>query len=408
MGLIGGGASGFPDGRVAQAASRAEHAQARPHRRAASDQRPRAVRLRQDRRGAQHDGHARRDLDPNADPILQAIFPGTELANGDFRKAAAAMKIVINGYGGAGTIEYGGRDYHQNPRPDTDNKDFIVGQVDRRRARVRGAAQQAADDLRLQRRLRVGQHELAGGRRQRHRESSAGSRTTRRRPRASSSSTARSAGRCCATAPRRSSSARSARTAASTRPSSPFANSVTTARRARGAELSRAARRGSAVRHGAHQSEPRHGRGGGAVHRVQSNRLTAKTHERRRAIAPTPRAAMLAALAPSAGVPVVPQRARRSSRCAARACCAGNAAAVSALQERCGAIPWLFRDPDGALLEWRARFNSYLHASTLRASATAGSAGRPALQQDRGRTHRAHSQGEGNAAAADIRAARPA
>lgn len=27
-------------------------------------------------------------------------------------------------------------------------------------------------------------------------------------------------------------------------------------------------------------------------------------------------------------------------------------------------IPWLFRDPDGALLEWRARFNSYLHAST--------------------------------------------
>ena len=28
------------------------------------------------------------------------------------------------------------------------------------------------------------------------------------------------------------------------------------------------------------------------------------------------------------------------------------------------AIPWLFRDPDAALLEWRARFNSYLHAST--------------------------------------------
>jgi hypothetical protein len=27
-------------------------------------------------------------------------------------------------------------------------------------------------------------------------------------------------------------------------------------------------------------------------------------------------------------------------------------------------IPWLFRDPDGALLEWRARFNSYLHSST--------------------------------------------
>ena len=69
------------------------------------------------------------DLDPNADPILQAIFPNGELDDGDFRKAAAAMKIVVNGYGGAGTIEYGGRDYHQDPRPETDGKDFVVGQV---------------------------------------------------------------------------------------------------------------------------------------------------------------------------------------------------------------------------------------------------------------------------------------
>ncbi|MFW2405542.1 MAG: hypothetical protein ACN4GT_12305, partial [Gammaproteobacteria bacterium] len=68
------------------------------------------------------------DLDPDADPILQGIFPNGELTSGDFRKAAAAMKIVVNGYGGAGTIEYGGRDYHQDPRPETDNKDFIVGQ----------------------------------------------------------------------------------------------------------------------------------------------------------------------------------------------------------------------------------------------------------------------------------------
>ncbi len=69
------------------------------------------------------------DLDPNADPLLTSIFSAAELASGDFRKAAAAMKIVVNGYGGAGTIEYGGRDYHQNPRPDTDRKDFIVGQA---------------------------------------------------------------------------------------------------------------------------------------------------------------------------------------------------------------------------------------------------------------------------------------
>ena len=69
------------------------------------------------------------DLDPEADPILQNIFPNGELNDGDFRKAAAAMKVVVNGYGGVGTIEYGGRDYHQDPRPETDGKDFVVGQV---------------------------------------------------------------------------------------------------------------------------------------------------------------------------------------------------------------------------------------------------------------------------------------
>ncbi len=69
------------------------------------------------------------DLDPEADANLLSIFPGGELQSGDFRKAAAAMKVVVNGYGGAGTIEYGGRDYHQDPRPETDGKDFIVGQV---------------------------------------------------------------------------------------------------------------------------------------------------------------------------------------------------------------------------------------------------------------------------------------
>ena len=69
------------------------------------------------------------DLDPDLDPSLQAIFPNGELDDDDFRKAAATMKVVVNGYGGAGTIEYGGRDYHQDPRPETDGKDFVIGQV---------------------------------------------------------------------------------------------------------------------------------------------------------------------------------------------------------------------------------------------------------------------------------------
>ena len=69
------------------------------------------------------------DLDPSADTVLQDIFPNGELNDGDFEKAAATMKVVVNGYGGAGTVEYGGRDYHQDPRPETDGKDFIVGQA---------------------------------------------------------------------------------------------------------------------------------------------------------------------------------------------------------------------------------------------------------------------------------------
>jgi len=70
------------------------------------------------------------DLDPEADTILQSIFPGNEISNdSEFRRAAATMKVVVNGYGGAGTMEFGGRDYHQDPRPETDGKDFKVGQI---------------------------------------------------------------------------------------------------------------------------------------------------------------------------------------------------------------------------------------------------------------------------------------
>ena len=99
---------------------------------------------------------------------MQAIFPNGELNDGDFRKAAAAMKVVVNGYAGAGTIEYGGRDYHQDPRPETDGKDFVVGQAI-------GASLEYAAQLGkplmvyvLQRRLGRRGHGQPGRRRQRH------------------------------------------------------------------------------------------------------------------------------------------------------------------------------------------------------------------------------------------------
>jgi hypothetical protein len=40
-------------------------------------------------------------------------------------------------------------------------------------------------------------------------------------------------------------------------------------------------------------------------------------------------------------------------------------------------IPWVFRDPDGALLEWRARFNSYLHSSTAEQTRLSGALADP-------------------------------
>jgi hypothetical protein len=128
MGLVGGGPAGFPEGRVAEAAAIVS---ALKLGRITEQQATRElVQCGYDKTTATLNTLiSPTDLDPNADPILQSIFPGNELNNGDFRKAAAAMKVVINGYGGAGTVEFGGRDYHQEPRPETDNKDFVIGQV---------------------------------------------------------------------------------------------------------------------------------------------------------------------------------------------------------------------------------------------------------------------------------------
>ena len=128
IGLGGGEDTGFPDGRVAAAAAvisalklgKIDELQATEE----------LLQCGYDKTEATFNTPiTAQDLDPEADASLQAIFPNGELQQGDYRKAAAAMKVVINGYGGAGTIEYGGRDYHQNPRPETDGKDFVIGQV---------------------------------------------------------------------------------------------------------------------------------------------------------------------------------------------------------------------------------------------------------------------------------------
>jgi hypothetical protein len=77
-------------------------------------------------------------LNPDRDPhiVAQASQPGgvtpiftTAEYNGDneFRKAAAIMKMVINGYAGAGTVTMGGYDYHGQGRNTGEIRNFRAG-----------------------------------------------------------------------------------------------------------------------------------------------------------------------------------------------------------------------------------------------------------------------------------------
>jgi hypothetical protein len=73
-------------------------------------------------------------LDPNADTNIVAasgaIFTAAELnADKDLQKTAAVMKLVINGYAGAGTITLGGYDYHSGNRVDGETKNQKAGVV---------------------------------------------------------------------------------------------------------------------------------------------------------------------------------------------------------------------------------------------------------------------------------------
>ncbi len=76
-------------------------------------------------------------IDPGLDPDIVApdgsgIFTTAEFTAGDrnareFQKTAAVMKLVINGFAGAGCIEMGGYDYHGGARAEGEVKDFRAG-----------------------------------------------------------------------------------------------------------------------------------------------------------------------------------------------------------------------------------------------------------------------------------------
>jgi hypothetical protein len=67
-------------------------------------------------------------LDPTRDARIQALFSAADLNKVDYRKTAAVMKLVVNGYAGAGTVQLGGFDYHNSTRATGELRDFVAGQ----------------------------------------------------------------------------------------------------------------------------------------------------------------------------------------------------------------------------------------------------------------------------------------
>ena len=74
-------------------------------------------------------------LDPAKDPNIvggSGIFTDAEFTAGgtdgnEFRKTASVMKMVIDGYAGAGCVTMGGYDYHGGARQEGETKDFRAG-----------------------------------------------------------------------------------------------------------------------------------------------------------------------------------------------------------------------------------------------------------------------------------------
>jgi hypothetical protein len=75
-------------------------------------------------------------LDPSKDLKIvgagDSIFTEAEFTSGsregrEFRKTASVMKLVQNGYAGAGTITMGGYDYHTGERATGESRDYLAG-----------------------------------------------------------------------------------------------------------------------------------------------------------------------------------------------------------------------------------------------------------------------------------------
>ena len=73
------------------------------------------------------------DLDPRQDSSITGggtpIFTAADFGDSDVAMTATVMKLVLNGFAGAGTISLGGFDYHDNTRATGEMRNFKAGQM---------------------------------------------------------------------------------------------------------------------------------------------------------------------------------------------------------------------------------------------------------------------------------------
>ena len=72
-------------------------------------------------------------LDPTKDPLIisgsSPIFTAADFTDPDVQMTASVMKLVIDGYAGAGTIALGSFDYHDGTRATGETRNFQAGQM---------------------------------------------------------------------------------------------------------------------------------------------------------------------------------------------------------------------------------------------------------------------------------------
>jgi len=72
-------------------------------------------------------------LDPTQDPLITGgttpIFTASQFSDNDVAATATVMKLVIDGFAGAGTIAMGGFDYHDGTRATGETRNFKAGQM---------------------------------------------------------------------------------------------------------------------------------------------------------------------------------------------------------------------------------------------------------------------------------------